>query len=144
MLSPHEQALLRAVSDRILPGDEFPSASGFGSDRYILQMLETDAKAIADLVRYGLRELDRQGFLQAGPSAQDELLNGIQGEPWFARLGDLTAEGAYADPTNGGNRDAASWQMLGYDPRLPDGPDGPPRQPDPPAGLYGPSDLTDW
>ena len=130
--------------DRILPGDEFPSASGFGSDRYILQMLETDAKAIAELVRYGLRELDRQGFLQAGPSAQDELLNGIQGEPWFARLVDLTAEGAYADPTNGGNRDAASWQMLGYDPRLPDGPDGPPRQPDPPAGLFGPYGDDDW
>ncbi len=31
----------------------------------------------------------------------------------------LTAEGYYGDPGNGGNREAASWQMIGYDPRLP-------------------------
>src|SRR3569623_436859 len=144
MLSPHEQALLRAVIDRILPADEFPSATGFGADRYILQMLDGDAKAVAELVRYGLMELDRQGYLAAEPAAQDELLEGVQSETWFTRMVDLTAEGAYADPGNGGNRDAASWRMLGYEPRLPDGPDGPPKQPDPPAALYGPSDLTDW
>jgi choline dehydrogenase-like flavoprotein len=144
MLSQHEQALLRAVIDRILPGDEFPSAGGFGADSYIVQMLDGDAKAGAELVRYGLMELDRQGFLKAGTAARDELVKGVQGEAWFLRLVELTAEGTYADPGNGGNRAAASWKMLGYDPRLPDGPDGPPTQPDPPAGIYGPSGTADW
>src|SRR3569623_2559249 len=97
MLSPHEQALLRAVIDRILPADEFPSATGFGADRYLLQMLDGDATAVAELVRYGLMELDRQGYLAAEPAAQDELLEGVQCETWFTRVVDLTAEGAYAD-----------------------------------------------
>jgi hypothetical protein len=38
---------------------------------------------------------------------------------------DLAAEGFYADPANGGNRDAASWRMIGYDPRLPANPTDP-------------------
>src|SRR4051812_28044538 len=144
MLSPHEQALLRAVIDRILPADDFPSASGFGADRYITQMLDGDAKATAQLVQYGLSGLDRQGFLSADAAQQDHLLKDVQAELWFGRLIELTAEGAYADPGNGGNHNAASWTMIGYDPRLPDGPDGPPRQPDPPAGVYGPSGIIDW
>jgi hypothetical protein len=32
---------------------------------------------------------------------------------------ELAHEGYYADPGNGGNRDAVSWRMIGYDPRLP-------------------------
>jgi len=144
MLSPHEQALLRAVIDRILPADDFPSATGFGADRYIFAILDGDAKAIAGPVRYGLSELDRQGFLAANAAGQQALLKAIQSEPWFTRLIELTAEGTYANPGNGGNQDATSWMMLGYDPRLPEGPDGPPKQSDPLAGIHGPSGVTDW
>jgi len=144
MLSPHKQALLRAVIDRILPADDFPSASGLGADRYVLAMLDGEARAVAPLVRYGLSELDRSGFLVADAATQDRLLGAVQSDPWFTRLVELTAEGTYADPGNGGNLDSVSWKMLAYDPRLPDGPDGPPRHPDPPTGVYGPSDVTDW
>ena len=45
---------------------------------------------------------------------------------WFAALVELTAEGFWADPGNGGNRDARSWDIIGYRHRLPDGPSGPP------------------
>ena len=144
MLSQHEQALLGAVIDRIVPADEFPSATGFAADRYVTRMLDGDAKSSAALLRFGLAELDRQGFLTADDADRDRLLEAIQSEPWFLRLIDLTAEGTYADPGNGGNRDAASWRMLGYDPRLPEVPTGPPPQPDPPPALYGPSGTTDW
>jgi hypothetical protein len=41
------------------------------------------------------------------------------------RLIDLAAEGFYADPANGGNRDGASWRMIGYDPLLPARPSAP-------------------
>ncbi|HEX4296986.1 MAG TPA: gluconate 2-dehydrogenase subunit 3 family protein, partial [Devosia sp.] len=144
MLSPDEQALLRAVIDRLLPADEFPAASGFGADAYILAMLGGDAAPAREVIRYGLAELDRQGYRQLDAAGQDRMLKAAEGEPWFTRLVDLTAEGTYADPGNGGNVDARSWRMLGYDPRLPDGPTGPPPQPDPPPGVYGPSDVIDW
>ena len=65
-------------------------------------------------------------------------------EPWSKALVELTAEGVYADPDNGGNRDAAAWAMIGYEHRLPEGPSGPPRQPDPPARVYGATDVVDW
>ncbi|HZY69137.1 MAG TPA: gluconate 2-dehydrogenase subunit 3 family protein, partial [Devosia sp.] len=144
MLSPGEQALLRAVIDRIYPADADPSATGFGADGYILPMLEGDAKAIRELIRYGLAELARAEFLQLSPAEQDRLLEGEAEERWFKCLVELTAEGVYADPGNGGNRDAAAWLMIGYDHRLPDGPSGPLRQPDPPARMFGASGITDW
>ena len=115
MLSPDEQALLRAVIDRLLPADDFPAASGFGADVYILAMLDGDAAPVREMIRYGLAELDRQGYRQLDAAGQDRMLKAAEGEPWFARLVDLTAEGTYADPGNGGNRDAASWRMLGYE-----------------------------
>ena len=39
---------------------------------------------------------------------QDRLIEAESGELWFKALIELTAEGVYADPGNGGNRDAAS------------------------------------
>jgi gluconate 2-dehydrogenase gamma chain len=35
---------------------------------------------------------------------------------FFEMLLNLTAEGYFSDPANGGNRDALSWKMIGYDP----------------------------
>jgi choline dehydrogenase-like flavoprotein len=144
MLTSNEQALLRAVIDRIYPADAHPSATGFGAEGYILPMLEGDAKPIREMIRYGLAELARAGFLGKSALEQDRLLEAESREPWFKCLVELTAEGVYADPDNGGNRDAASWVMLGYEHRLPEGPSGPPRQPDPPARTYGATDMTDW
>ena len=144
MFTQAEEVLLRAVIDRLIPADAFASATGFGADHFILAILQTDAAARREAIRYGLNELGSGGFLAKSPAEQDAALTAMEGEPWFAQLVELTAEGAFADPDNGGNRDAASWDMLGYDPRLPDGPTGPPQQPDPPAGRYGASGVTDW
>jgi choline dehydrogenase-like flavoprotein len=144
MLSEHEQALLRAVVDRIVPADDFPSATGFGADIYILSMLDGDARHLGELIRYGLVELDRAGFLYRPADEQDRAMEAASQEPWFRALVELTGEGVYADPGNGGNRDAASWAMVGYEHRLPEGPAGPPRRPEPPARAYGAMGITDW
>ncbi|MEO7222627.1 MAG: gluconate 2-dehydrogenase subunit 3 family protein, partial [Devosia sp.] len=144
MLTAAEQALLRAVIDRIYPADDFPSATGFGADNFILQILDGDAKRVRELIRSGLGELARAGFLAKTPAEQQSLIEAESQEPWFRCLVDLTAEGVYADPDNGGNRDAASWRMLGYEHGLPEGPSGPPRQPDPPPRVYGADGVTDW
>ena len=144
MFSQQEQALLRAVIDRLMPADDFPSATGFGADNFILKILDGDAEHLHEPIRYGLGELDRLGFLALDPNEQDNALAGLAHQPWFERLVELTAEGVYADPGNGGNRDAASWTMLGYEHRLPDGPTGPPPQPEPLPGVYGPSGVLDY
>ena len=143
MLSTEELALLRAVIDRILPADAFPSATGFGADRFIETILAASAAPLRELIRLGLSGLPSD-FVDKPVAQQDVALQLIETESWFTRLVELTAEGAYADPGNGGNRNAEAWDMLGYDPRLPDGPDGPPPQPEPPAGTYGPSGTEDW
>ena len=75
MLSQQEQALLSAVIDRIIPADAFPSATGFGADAYIRKMLEADAAPVRELIRYGLDELARQGFLSKSATDQDRLLD---------------------------------------------------------------------
>ncbi len=144
MLSDRQQALLRAVIDRIVPADAFPSATGFGADRFILDILEGDARPVRQLIGYGLDELGRLGFLDKTPEEQDLLLAAEEGASWFGRLVELTQEGVYADPGNGGNRDAGAWAMIGYEHRLPEGPNGPPPQPDPPAAVYGESGVIDW
>jgi choline dehydrogenase-like flavoprotein len=144
MLTAHDQALLRAVIDRIVPADDFPSATEFGADAFILDILETDARALRELIVYGLRDLDRQGFLNRSHAEQDAILASLAMERWFVALNELTQQGVYADPDNGGNRGTAAWRMIGYDHRIPDGPSGPSRQPDPPPATYGPSGVTDW
>ena len=57
--------------------------------------------------------------------SQEALLRGHETEAWFRLLVELVAEGVYADPGNGGNPGAASWRMVGYEHRLPEGPTGP-------------------
>jgi choline dehydrogenase-like flavoprotein len=144
MFTADEQAMLRAVMDRLLPADDAPAATGFGADRYVLDMLGSDAAPVRELVRCGLDDLRLAGFLTRDTAGQDEMLRAAESALWFKSLLELTAEGTYADPSNGGNPDAAAWAMLGYEPGLPDGVDGPPLQPDPAAGVYGPSGVVDW
>lgn len=122
---------LRAVIGRIIPADHDPGALDLGADHYVVAQLSAP-ECFGAAVSLGLAELDALAIVRAGcgfaelPSAQqDEVLVAHQQTEWFAALAELTAEGFYADPANGGNRDALSWQMIGYHHRLPEGPNGP-------------------
>jgi choline dehydrogenase-like flavoprotein len=133
--SPIDAALLRAIIDRIVPADCHPSASGFGADHFILAALATDAVALAPAIQAGLDTvaavaIARYGcdFVRLDAACQDKLLEDIETCGWFTALCELTAEGVYADPANGGNRNAAAWAMIGYRHGLPDGPAGPQSQ----------------
>lgn len=93
---------------------------------------------LAPSVDAGLAALDAEAMAAEGSlfsalpaSQQDRLLSGVERgdvqttwpippQEFFATLARLTAEGYYGDPSNGGNRGAVSWHMIGYDPRLPD------------------------
>jgi len=139
-LTPPQLAALRALLDRLIPADDFPGALAAGTDAFVIALLAGDCAAEAPALALGLIQLDAeaaarhgQPFASLAPVAQDALLAALeQNRPatawpapltaavFFNRLVDLAAEGFYADPANGGNRDAASWRMIGYEPRLPD------------------------
>lgn len=134
-LSAAETATLRAAIDRIVPRDEFASATDAAVDAYIGRQLSGDCAAEKPLLCRGLAGLEAEAtarhslsFEQLTPGVQDALLadleRGLVRAAWdvnpaqfFSRLVELTVEGYYADPANGGNRDAVSWKMLGYAPR---------------------------
>lgn len=128
---------LRAAIDRIIPPDEFPGAWDAGAGRYIRRQLAGDLRHLAPMIDAGLAALDAEArvtadrpFAALPADRQDLLLTAIERgavrTPWpalprefFAALVRLVNEGYYGDPANGGNCDAVSWRMIGYDPRLP-------------------------
>jgi Gluconate 2-dehydrogenase subunit 3 len=128
----HNLGMLRAVLDRIIPADDYPSASQAGVDAFILRLWQAGSEPSAGLVNEGLTALQQASqsrfdgtFETLDQRAQDALLEEVASAPWFERLCELAAEGYYADPDNGANPNASSWQMIGYRPGLPEGDAGP-------------------
>ncbi|MDB5563123.1 MAG: glucose-methanol-choline oxidoreductase [Hyphomicrobiales bacterium] len=128
-LDPSEHRLLRAAIDCIIPADQDPGATDLDVDEYILGQLAGDVSGQAETIMSGLCALDAEAvarngapFAALGVDDQTALLRETEHQPWFQLLVELTAEGFYADPGNGGNRGAYSWRMIGYQHRLPDGP----------------------
>jgi gluconate 2-dehydrogenase gamma chain len=131
--TPHEQAVLRAVVERILPPDQDPGAWDMGAAEYLARQLDGDLRSMREIVRGGLAGLDAEAHARSGrpfaallPEAQDALLRDVeQGvvraawvtppAPFFALLVRTTAEGFYSDPAQGGNRGHVSWIMTGFD-----------------------------
>jgi Gluconate 2-dehydrogenase subunit 3 len=125
-------SMLRAVLDRIIPADDYPSASQAGVDAFILRLWQAGSEPSAGLVGEGLTALQQvsqarfgETFEALGQAVQDALIDEVSNETWFKRLCELAAEGYYADPDNGANPNASSWQMIGYRPGLPEGDAGP-------------------
>ncbi|MDX3925888.1 MAG: gluconate 2-dehydrogenase subunit 3 family protein [Shinella sp.] len=122
----------RAVLDRIIPADDYPGATDCGVDRFILALWDAGLVADPQAITEGLLALDRRTehpFERLMPAEQDDLLSKCDGEAWFRVLCELAAEGFYADPANGANPGAVSWEMIGYRPGLPEGPSGPDKNP---------------
>lgn len=132
-LSAAHERLLAAIADRVVPRDDYPSASETGATRFIARLLARELSARQAEVRDGLDRIDAvarasraSAFIDLAPDAQDAALQSIEtgNHPetarFFAWLVERVLEGYYADPANGGNDGAASWRMLGFDPRRPD------------------------
>ncbi len=118
--------------DRIIPGDDYPSASDAGVLNYMGRIFDTDLKASLEWYRSGLELLNREAearherrFTQLDATQQDELLARLEKRDtsckWprpsseFIHVSiNLVSEGYYADPANGGNLAAVSWQMIGF------------------------------
>lgn len=134
-LTEHQQAILRAVLDRIIPPDEWPGAWDAGVGDYLLRQFERDLSDWLPTYRNGLEALDAEalvaagaGFAEMDADAQDALLArveaGTTATPWpvepkrfFAALVNHAMEGFYSDPGQGGNRDGIAWDMIGFEVR---------------------------
>lgn len=126
--------ILQAVLDRIVPPDHDGGAVAFGAEAYLERHFSESPEDRA-AIEVGLGALPAD-FTALNVAQQDFLLRGVETEPWFRRLAELTNEGVYADPGNGGNPGAASWKMVGYEHRLPEGPTGPNRRDGQPPRAY--------
>jgi choline dehydrogenase-like flavoprotein len=117
---------LEAIVDRLIPTDDDPGAVDAGVGQYIGNRLIGDLEPMLDRFHAGVDSIDAEAvkafarpFLELSTEEKDLVLTEVEkagGEPgkflgWLARL---SAEGFYADPDNGGNKDGASWKMIGY------------------------------
>jgi choline dehydrogenase-like flavoprotein len=125
---------LRALVERIVPADDYPSGWEAGVGDFLQRILGGDLADRAESITTGLDLLDAEArvrqhgtpFAELPEAAQDalitDLLAGNSGQRWdpvpaeeFLRtMIGLTVHGYYGDPDNGGNRDAVSWDMVGY------------------------------
>ena len=121
--APHARTLA-ALCDQIIPADEFPSASQAGVVNYIDRQLARHYRRHQNAYRDGLDQLDsisRQhaglAFADVPVSKQLEITIALeqQNRSFFELIRQHTMEGYYGSPRHGGNRDAASWRMLGLD-----------------------------
>ena len=128
-----EAATVNALCERIIPADEDPGAAWAGVVEFIDRKLVGYHRRYQSLYRIGIKgvgesslTLFNQEFIGLANAQQDELLRQLEsnrapGAAWrqvsasdfFSRLVDHTLEGFYGGPRHGGNRDAASWRMLG-------------------------------
>ena len=135
MLTELQHATLRALVDRIIPADDFPSGWQAGVGDYLARQFERDLRPQLDRYRAGLDALDAEAqasggarFAELEAEAQDALLHRIDSgavttawpiDPaaFFQAAIDHSMEGFYSDPGNGGNRDGVAWRMIGFEVR---------------------------
>ena len=125
---------LRALVERIVPADDYASGWQAGVGDFLRRIVERDLADRAAVLSAGLDLLDAEAraryddtpFAGLPHAAQDTVITDLLADDcvqhWepvpaneFLRMMiDLTVQGYYGDPANGGNRDAVSWDMIGY------------------------------
>lgn len=132
-LTEQQQQTLRAAIDRIIPPDDYPGAWLSGVGDYLARQFDGDLRPVFDDYCAGLTALDaesvarfQQSYSKLSEEDQDHVLGLVEaGEvltAWdvapchfFDLLVRTTAEGFYSEPEQGGNRNAASWTMVGFE-----------------------------
>ena len=117
-LTQNEADILAAVCARIIPADQDPGAVEAGVVDFIDRQLAGFYKAHQKTYRDGLAALG--SFTSLSADQQTAALKDLEKKraPFFDLVLTHTMQGYYGSPRHGGNRDAASWKMLGV-PALP-------------------------
>ena len=135
-LSAAQMRTLEAFVDRLIPHDELgPSASECGVAVYINRSLGDYLAPEKAAFSAGLeaadafaRRTEDRAFAELSPDKQDAVLTAMDngtaaGFPaaraFFGRVRRLALEGMFGDPSYGGNRNFAGWDLIRYPgPRL--------------------------
>ena len=132
-LTVDEARTLAAICDQIIPEDEDPGAAWAGVVNYIDRQLCGPLNRLRNSYRQGIAAVNKSSGALYGANfamltsdkqvelltlmeqgrARSDLWKGNSSQEFFALLVDQTMQGFYGDPRHGGNRDHASWKMLG-------------------------------
>ncbi|MER7250621.1 GMC oxidoreductase [Kribbella sp. NPDC000426] len=145
-LSGTSAVQLRVLLDVIVPRDEYPSAAEAGGEDFVRTALR-ERPDWSHRVERVLRLIDEAAlasyggaFGDIGSAAQTAVLDQLTDDPDYVWLAQLIWGGYLADDGKGGERQPASWSMLGWRP----GPQGwPPPSAATPSKLSTPEELAD-
>ena len=117
-LSELQLETLRALVNCIIPADEYPSGWEAGVGDYLARLLTQEPQCLF-AYRSGLDALEAEApAFSRLTEDQNALLAQWEQDtahgPFVRLLVSHVMEGFYADPGSGGNREAISWQMIGY------------------------------
>jgi len=144
------RSTLEAVANRIVPGNEWPSAVEGGVLTYLDRHAASNAAIWASLIVPGLQALDREAvsrhslsYAQLSAEEQDSLLHDLEqtrvqdwpvpAKTFFDQLTSFVSEGYYGSPETGGNIGGKSWEMIGFRPGPVEGTDYPVQESDLPV-----------
>lgn len=125
--------ILKAVANRMIPADAWPSAAEGGALTYLERCAGEDITTWMEVIEPGLRALDTEAFglyhkhfSELPVLEQDGLLHDVEqdrvqdwpvsSKRFFEILLSLVVEGYYGSPEAGGNREGKSWEMIGFRP----------------------------
>jgi len=122
--SVDEAHTVEAVCAHIVPEDRDPGAVKAGVLVYIDRQLTGFYKPLQKTYREGIAAVNRESvsltgraFADLPAASQLDVLHRMERnpkiEPFFDLLVAHTMQGFYGDPRHGGNRERASWKMLG-------------------------------
>jgi gluconate 2-dehydrogenase gamma chain len=113
VFSAGEARIVEALCDQIIPADDAPGAKAAGVLYYIDRQLAGPLKRYQPRYHAGLPAFATLPDLPF--DQQTAFLRGLRGDDLalFNLVVDHTMQGFYGSPAHGGNRDEASWKMLG-------------------------------
>ncbi|MGC4048614.1 MAG: gluconate 2-dehydrogenase subunit 3 family protein [Paludibaculum sp.] len=131
VLSPQQAVLLEAWVETIIPTDQDPGARDAGVVLYIDRQLARKFKRLQPAYRDALNAIDRLAegrfagitleersellaTMERGEASKDLFPDG--GKAAFEMVLAHTMQGFYGSPRHGGNKDYASWKMIGVPP----------------------------
>jgi gluconate 2-dehydrogenase gamma chain len=111
-----EARTLEAICAHIIPADHDPGAVEAGVVVFMDRQLAGFYKPLQKAYRQGLAAIG-PNFAGLPAASQLEALHRLERnpetEPFFDMLVAHSMQGFYGDPRHGGNRERASWRMLG-------------------------------
>jgi len=120
--TPEEAATVDAICECLIPADRDPGASQAGVVNYIDLQLTRPFKRYQKAYRQGIAAVDTvsrsqfsQPFVALSADRQVDVLKSVEknSRGFFDLILNHTRQGFYGDPRHGGNRNMASWKMLG-------------------------------